>query len=441
MLTPITSDNVGSEQVQVRGNPQRIAYLLSQYPAISHTFFLNEVLALRKLGFHIETASINSIHPPGGGFPAVELQEAAQTFYIKQTPKPFILQLLIKTVFTDPSVILRGLSAALKLRPWDIPGTGYALFYLVEAIILGDWMKRRGLSHLHVHFGGAVATVGMLTSIAWQIPYSLTIHGPEEFYDVAPSFLEQKISLATFVTCISHYCRSQLLKISPVVGWPKFHVCRLGVQTEVFLPVPAVPRDRLHVVNVGRLHPAKGQMILLESFLELRRRGISARLSIVGDGVGGDALREFVRRNDLGDSVTLHGALSHPATRAILATADLFVLPSFAEGVPVALMEAMSMEIACVSTYVAGIPELIEAGEQGLLVPPSSVQALTEAMASLLTNDGLRRLIASAGRRKVLSQYDLASNIRVLAKVLEQHGLTAVNSHERLVSVSSQSAN
>ena len=414
----------------------RIAYLLSQYPAISHTFFLNEVLALRSLGFRIETASINSIHPPAGGFPAAEMQEAAQTFYIKQTPKLAILALLFRSVFTNTSVVLRGLSAAVRLRPWDIPGTGYALFYLVEAIILGDWMKRRGLSHLHVHFGGAVATVGMLTSVAWRIPYSLTIHGPEEFYDVGPPFLEQKIGLAAFVTCISHYCRSQVLKISPVADWPKFHVCRLGVQTEIFQPVTAASRDMLHIVNVGRLHPAKGQMILLESFRELQKRGVAARLSIIGDGTGADALRNFIERSDLSGLVTLHGALSHPATRAILGTADLFVLPSFAEGVPVALMEAMSMEVACISTYVAGIPELIEAGEQGLLVPPSSVQALTEAMESLLTNHNLRRLIAKAGRRKVLSDYDLATNIRRLASVFEQHGLSAAESHERLMSPS-----
>ena len=411
--------------VSAKSKTTRIAYLLSQYPAVSHTFFLNEVLALRARGLVIETASINSIRPPAGGFPAAEMEESSRTFYIKATPKPTILATLFKTLFTRPGVILRGLSAALRLRPWDIPGTGYALFYLVEAILLGDWMIRKECAHLHVHFGGSVATVGMLTSIAWEIPYSLTIHGPEEFYDVGSSFLEQKLRLATFVTCISHFCRSQLLKISPVAGWPKFHICRLGVQTKVFVPVPAPAGGRkvLHIVNVGRLHPAKGQMILLNSFRELNRRGLSARLSIVGDGDGREALLDFIHRNDLEDTVTLHGALSHPATRELLGTADLFVLPSFAEGVPVALMEAMSMEIACISTFVAGIPELIEPGDEGILVPPSSVHALTEAMALLLTEPDRRQRIASAGRHKVLSSYDLSININHLIDVFEQHGL------------------
>ncbi len=394
---------------------------------------------MRARGFAIETASINAIQPPSAGFPEAELLESERTFYIKETPRAAILGILIRTLFTRPGVLLRGLSASLRLRPWDIPGMGYALFYLLEAIILGDWMIRKGCRHLHVHFGGSVATVGMLTSIAWQIPYSLTIHGPEEFYDVGPSFLEQKIRLATFVTCISHYCRSQLLKISPIAGWPRFHVCRLGVQTSVFAPVPSTGRRVLHIVNVGRLHPAKGQMILLNAFRELNRLGHSARLSIVGDGVGIDALRNFIRKNDLEDFVTLHGALSHPATRELLATADLFVLPSFAEGVPVALMEAMSMEIACISTYVAGIPELIESGEQGLLVPPSSVPELTEAMGSLLTDHHLRRTIAVAGRRKVLSSYDLSVNINHLINVFEQYGLATTAPHETLTSPSRQS--
>jgi colanic acid/amylovoran biosynthesis glycosyltransferase len=401
----------------------RIAYLLSQYPAISHTFFLNEVVALRERGFVIETASVNSIHPPAGGFPPREMAESKRTFYIKQAAKPAMLGVLLKTLVTRPAVVWRGLVAALRLRPWDLPSMGYGLFYLVEAIVLGDWMLRKECTHLHVHFGGPVATVGMLTSIAWEIPYSLTIHGPDEFYDVGTSYLEEKIRLAKFVICISHFCRSQVSKISPVSGWSKFRVCRLGVRTDVFSPSPESGREKVHLVCVGRLNPAKGQMVLLRSFRELLRRGLKVRLSIVGDGVDYKTLSEFIHQNRLGETVTLHGALSHPATRELLAAADLFVLPSFAEGVPVALMEAMSMEVACISTYVAGIPELIESGSQGLLVPPSSESDLTEAIELLVTDPERRRALASAGRRKVLSSYDLSINIERLIEVFEEYGL------------------
>jgi glycosyltransferase involved in cell wall biosynthesis len=406
--------------------PTRIAYLLSQYPAISHTFFLNEVLLMRERGFSIETASVNSIHPPAGGFPEDEIREAARTFYIKETRKGAILKILLETLIRRPGVVGRGLSAALALRPWDLPGMAYSLFYLVEAMLLGEWMHRTECTHLHVHFGGSVATVGMLTSIAWEIPYSLTIHGPEEFYDVGASFLEQKLRQASFVTCISDFCRSQLCKIAPVASWGKFEVCRLGVRTAVFTPPPATTRETLHIMSVGRLHPAKGQMILLGAFRDLLDRGFQVRLSVVGDGDGRRSLEEFIETHKMKDSVTLHGALSHPATRALLGTADLFVLPSFAEGVPVALMEAMSMRVACISTFVAGIPELIEPGTQGLLVPPSSQTHLTEAMASLIEDPSRRMALATAGREKVLSSYDLYTNIGKLTEVFERHGLSSV---------------
>lgn len=405
--------------------PTRIAYLMSQYPAISHTFFLNEVLLLRERGFLIETTSINSILPPAGGFPENEMREAAQTFYVKETPKSAILRVLLVTLLQRPGVVARGLRAAFGLRPWELTGMRYALFYLVEALLLGDWMLRRGCTHLHVHFGGSVATVGMLTSIAWKIPYSLTLHGPEEFYDVGPSFLGKKLGQAKFVTCISHFCRSQAYKIAPVASWGKFEVCRLGVRTKVFVPAPETQRETLHIVSVGRLHPAKGQMILLGAFRELLNQGLEIRLSIVGDGEGRGALKEFIVAKGMSESVTLHGALNHPATRALLGTADLFVLPSFAEGVPVALMEAMSMEIACISTFVAGIPELIETGKEGLLVPPSSQPDLARAMATLVTDSALRAQLAKAGRAKVLSSYDLYTNIETLSGVFEKYGLSS----------------
>lgn len=387
---------------------------------------------MRERGFSIETASVNSIHPPVGGFPDDEMREAARTFYIKETPKLTILKVLLGTLLRRPEVIVRGLRASLGLRPWEMTGMGYALFYLVEAILLGDWMIRRGCTHLHVHFGGSVATVGMLTSMAWEIPYSLTVHGPEEFYDVGPSFLEKKLLQAKFVTCISHFCRSQLCKIAPFASWGKFEVCRLGVRTDVFTPAAKGKRDALHIVSVGRLHPAKGQMILLGAFRQLLQQGLRVHLSIVGDGDGRGSLEDFIKAQGMGASVTLHGALSHPATRGLLGTADLFVLPSFAEGVPVALMEAMAMEVACISTFVAGIPELIETGRQGLLVPPSSQSELAAAMSALILEPARRIELAAAGRSKVHSSYDLHTNINTFIGVFEKYGIGCADRREGL---------
>src|ERR1700733_9067179 len=217
----------------------RLAYLLSVYPATSHTFFLNEIAELRKLGFTIDVASINR---PAEAHSEAEESALASTYYLKATKPATILLVLLKVLFTRPQVVVRGLRAALALDGWNLPASCYALFYLAEALLLGAWLRQRGHTHLHVHFGGPVATVGMLASIAWQIPYSITIHGPDEFYDVDKFYLRRKVEHVLFVVCISDYCRSQVMKVSDPAHWSKLRVVRLGVDLQAF--VPALPRDR-----------------------------------------------------------------------------------------------------------------------------------------------------------------------------------------------------
>jgi glycosyltransferase involved in cell wall biosynthesis len=316
------------------------------------------------------------------------------------------------------------LRAALQLDGWNLPASCYALFYLVEAFLLGDWLRRRGHTHLHIHFGGPVATVGMLTSMAWRFSYSMTIHGPEEFYDVEKFYLRRKVERAQFVLCISDYCRSQVMKVCDPVHWAKLHVVRLGVDHRVFAPVPSpVPSitrsGAMEIVCVGRMVPAKGHLVLLRAFAKLLRCGYDLRLRLIGDGVERSGLESFVRSETIESAVIFEGSLSHEATRQKLARADIFVLASFAEGLPVALMEAMAMEVPCVSTFVAGIPELIRDSVEGLLVPPSSEQALFTALERVICDADFRRDLAAAGRRRVLAFYDLQHNVRLLADMLQ----------------------
>jgi glycosyltransferase involved in cell wall biosynthesis len=393
---------------------QKIAYLLSQYPAVSHTFFLNEVLQLRALGFIIETASINAVSAPADGFPQRERSEASRTFYVKSGSKATLLKTVLGAALSNPGMTWRGLRAALALEPMNLRASLYNLFYLAEAILVGDWMRSKGLDHLHVHFSGPVATVALLTSIAWEIPYSITAHGPDEFYNLDRFYLKEKMRRAKFVFCISNFCRSQLLRLSPTSDWPKFHICRLGVDETMFFPEPAI-NDPVRLVSVGRLHPSKGFLILLEAVAELKRRGCRISLDVIGGGVDREMLQRFIDRHNLLAEVTLHGAVSHTGARALLKGADIFVLASFAEGVPVALMEAMAMEIACVSTQVAGIPELIRNGVDGILVAPSSVAELVDALQGLVLDPVRRHALASSGRAQVLERYNLQKNVQHLA--------------------------
>jgi colanic acid/amylovoran biosynthesis glycosyltransferase len=408
-----------SRDVTVHAHP-RLAYLLSIYPATSHTFFLNEIAELRRLGFTIDVASINKPAQVGSG---LEGSELATTYYLKATAPARIFLVLLKVLLTQPRVVLRGLRAALQLDGWNLPASCYALFYLVEALLLGDWLRRRGHTHLHIHFGGPVATVGMLASMAWQISYSMMIHGPEEFYDVDKFYLRRKVERAQFVLCISDYCRSQVMKVCDAEHWAKLHVVRLGVDHRIFAPPPGRPpgMDRsgaMEIICVGRMVPAKGHLILLRAFAKLLRCGYRLQLRLIGDGTERSGLEAFARSEKIDASVIFEGSLNHEATRQKLTQADMFVLASFAEGLPVALMEAMAMEIPCVSTFVAGIPELIRDGVDGLLVPPSSEEDLFYAMVRMISDADLRHHLAAAGHRRVLELYDLQQNVRLLADTL-----------------------
>lgn len=397
----------------------RLAYLLSAYPAVSHTFFLNEITGLRKLGFTIDVVSINKPDLPTGKTSDAEAAALKETFYLKAMKPSHILWVLLKTIITRPFVVLRGVRAALALDGWNLPASCYALFYLAEALLLGDWLRQRGHTHLHVHFGGPVATVGMLASITWQIPYSITIHGPDEFYDVDKFYLRRKVQHAQFVVCISDYCRSQVMKVSDPANWKKLQVVRLGVDLHAFVPAP--PRDPggpTKMICVGRLVPAKGHLILLRSLAQLVRSGLDLQLRLIGEGPERPSIEAFIATHKLEDSVILEGALNHQATRQKLLQADIFVLASFAEGLPIALMEAMAMEIPCVSTFVAGIPELIRDGREGLLVPPSSEEALAVALQQLTCDLELRRRLAVAGRARVCESYDLTRNVALLADTM-----------------------
>jgi colanic acid/amylovoran biosynthesis glycosyltransferase len=416
-ISQVTLDN---RPIRLNSQRPRIAYLLSQYPAISHTFFLKEILGLKQLGFQVETASINPPDRPPHLLPAAEKLEASGTHYIKTVGSGKILRTIASLLFCDTRACLRGLGAALRLARWDIRDGLYALFYLGEALLLGKWMQKRDLHHLHIHFGGPVATVGMLASLAWDFSYSLTIHGPEEFYDVEQFYLSQKVQHASFIFCISNFCRSQLMKCAHPSHWDKLQVLRLGVDPEEFTPVSPSPRDTIRIVSVGRLVPAKGQLILLQAFYKLFHQGRRIQLTFVGDGPDREHLQQFVDKYDLAEHVIFCGALNHEQTRKQLMMADIFALASFAEGVPIALMEAMAMEIPCVSTSIAGIPELIRHNLDGLLVPASSVEILAAAIDQLVTDGELRRRLGASARARVIDCYNLPRNLHLLASAFEE---------------------
>lgn len=404
---------------------QRVAFLLSRYPAISHTFLLLEVLGLRARGVMVETISINQPDRPLHRLPSTEAAEARATHYLKgERSKLGALVEVLGIALRHPVVTARGMAAIRRLRGLTLRQRLFWHFYLAEALLVGQWMRQRGLHHLHVHFGGPVASVGMLVSAAWGLPYSLTIHGPEELQDVSRHQLRAKLDQASFVVCISDFCRSQLCQLTPPEEWNKFTVVRLGVDPAALLPAPrsSSPQTQpLRLVCTGRLVPEKGHRVLLEAILDLAQRGVALNVVLIGDGPERPMLEGFVRRHSLRSHISFAGALSHAETLRHVRAADIFVLASFAEGIPVALMEAMSFGVPCISTGIAGIPELIRSGHDGLLVAPGNVDQLTAAIESLLADPALRRFLGGSARQRIIRDYNLPLNQERLAAHFASH--------------------
>jgi len=393
-----------------------VAYLVSRYPAVSHTFILREVQGLRAMGLRVEVASVNAPDRLPERMSDGEREESEATYGIKRHGVRGALAALTWAAAMRPLALVRTLHEAFGL------GRGmrriYALAYAVEAVMVTRWMARRGLQHLHVHFGNEAAAVGMLAKTLGGVGLSLTIHGPDEFDDVPGQRLRQKVEAADLVVCISQFARSQLMRLTGPAQWTKLQLCRLGVDPARFVPSTAArAAGPVRLLSVGRLAPAKGQLLLLQACAQLRSEGLNFSLTLVGDGPDRVRLEEAVRHHRLNDCVLFTGALNQLEVRNELTRADAFVLPSLAEGIPVVLMEAMASGVPCVTSPVNGIPELIDHGHSGLLATPGDAQALADQLRQVIADAPLRHRLALAGRAKVERAFHLADNVARLAAI------------------------
>jgi colanic acid/amylovoran biosynthesis glycosyltransferase len=410
-------DRQGSSSADMRS----IAYLVSQYPKLSEAFILREVIQLRELGFQIDVASINSPDRNADELTEEESAEAGRTYRLKKHGLKGAAKAHFQTLLTNFIGYLRGLRLVLRLGGLDLERLAFSFAYFTEALMVGVWMSRMKHRHLHVHLGSQAATVGMYVRRTFGFGLSLTVHGPDEFYDARGQYLEQKIAAADFICCISFFARSQLMKCAPYAHWSKLVVSRLGVDPNLFLPTPirAAP-EAFEILCVGRLTPAKGQHLLIEALERLLQQGWRVKLRFVGGGTDEASLRQLAAQIKNSQFVIFEGAVNQNYIRDLYAKADLFCIPSFAEGIPVVLMEAMAMGIPCVTTRITGIPELIRDGIDGLLVAPSDLDGLVDALAKLMGDVELRKRIARSGRERVQEQYDLRKNVQKLAAIFDE---------------------
>lgn len=399
----------------------KIAYLANPYPAISHTFIFREIEALRREGFHIATASIHRT-PHLEKMSKEEQREAQNTYVLEETTLATGLLALLETLTHSPLGFCRMTIKALSFTKGSKSTLKKSLGYLAEAILLISWMRKQNISHIHEHFGNPTALVALLCKTYGGFSYSLSLHGPDIFYTIDNGRLYEKVSSATFVRCISNYCKSQVLQVLDYSKWSRQKIVRCGVDPKVFRPVKKKEHGKPTLLCVGRLCPAKGQHILLESCAAMTKNGMDFKLVLVGDGPDRKSLEELAIKLGIMQHITFTGALGQLEVQSHYRKADIFVLPSFAEGVPVVLMEAMSMELPVVSTRITGIPELIDDEKNGLLSPPGDAAELSRLLTRLMGNSELSKKLGSAGRKKIIAQYDQWKNNKKLADLFRQYG-------------------
>lgn len=347
------------------------------YPKVSHAFIRREILALEALGTPVRRYSIR--RSPETLVDPADVAEAEKTTVLLEGKGRLVWD-AAKWLLARPGRLVRGLRMAWRLAPGGMGALVKQLIYLVEAAGLAARCRREGVTHLHAHFGTNPASVSLLCHVVGGPSYSFTVHGPDEFDAPMALRLGLKVEHARFAVAISQYGRSQLCRWSRVVDWAKIHVVRCGVD-EGFLegeltPPPAERR----FVCVARLSEQKGLPVLVEAMRLLKERGVEATVELIGDGPLRGMLEARVREAGLEGRVVFRGNQPSDEVRRAIMAARALVLPSFAEGLPVVLMEALALGRPAITTQIAGIPELIRPGETGWLVPPGDAEALAGAM-------------------------------------------------------------
>lgn len=396
--------------------PRHIGYFTNQYPAVSHTFIRREIQALESLGWQVSRFAIR-IHP-SGVIDEADVAEAGLTRFIVKTSPGEFLTILLKEVLLNAARFLRTLWFGFRFDRQHARTPLKTLVCFFEACVLKTWVTQEGINHLHVHFGTNSATIAMFAKLLGGTDFSFTVHGPEEFDKPETLGLNAKIKHAKFVVAISSFGKSQLYRWADVGDWQKISVVHCGLADD-FLRAPPVPvPEQPRLVCVGRLCEQKGQMVLLQALAVLVAEQVSVKLVMVGDGPLRGEIETFIQNHQLQDHVELTGSLSGEQVRMQLKQSRAFILPSFAEGLPVVIMEAFAMGRPVISTYVAGIPELVVNGENGWLAPAGSVEDLVAAMRlALFASPEALAEMGRKGRQRVMDQHAVATEAKKLARL------------------------
>jgi glycosyltransferase involved in cell wall biosynthesis len=395
----------------------KIAYLINDYPKISHSFIRREILALERQGFEVQRLAIRGW---AGTLPDEEdRRERERTRYVLREGSVALLAPTLLAMLRAPVRFLGALCLTLQMaRESDRP-LPYHLAYLAEACRILPWLTTFGARRLHAHFGTNSTDVAMLVRALGGPPYSFTVHGPEEF--LRPIGLREKIRRSAFVVAVSSFGRSQLCLWTRYPDWPKVKIVHCGLEKSFYEDAPNPPSTAPRFICVGRLVAEKGQLLLIEAVARLAAKGLWFELVLAGDGPLRPQLEKLVEDSGLQSRVRITGWISGNQVREEILAARALVLPSFAEGLPVVIMEAMALRRPVLATYVAGIPELVCNRETGWLIPAASVDELANAIENCLAQapEELRKM-GEMARCRVIARHAIDEQAARLAGLFRE---------------------
>ncbi|MDY6866960.1 MAG: glycosyltransferase [Chloroflexota bacterium] len=401
-----------------------IGYITQQFPSLTTTFIYREVLALRKVGFNINTFAIWKPNVDKLSDESKHLVDSS--FYVFPMSRTKFLMAHLYFLMTHPIKYISTFFFLLTRPGESIANKKRTFFHFFEAIYLALDAKRENIRHIHAHFTVNAATIAFIIARMLDISFSMTVHN-NIFTDRV--ILKEKVKAAKFMIVISEFSRDFLLNLFPKENLDsKFHIVHCGVSPDDFQPAAhKTPNQRPLIFSVSQLAERKGYPVLLEACKILAERGCDFDCMIAGDGPERAILERLREEYQLQDRVQLLGIVFQEQLVDYLNQTDIFVLPCVTaangdmDGVPVALMEAMAMELPVISTYVSGIPELIEDGQSGLLVEERDAVALADAIQRLLEDQKLRQDLGKGGRCKVSQEYNIFDNAAQLASLFEHH--------------------
>jgi glycosyltransferase involved in cell wall biosynthesis len=394
----------------------KLAYLLNTYPAPSGTFIRGEIEALEAQGVTVTRLAVRRYD--GQLVDAADVREQERTRYLLDGNVAGLCGATLKEAIVNPRGLLRALPSWLRLLRNAGGGFVRHTAYLMQAAALKQTTARLGVDHVHSHFSNNAVAVAMLSRRLGGPSYSFTAHGPDEFAEPERQSFPEKIGRAAFVIAISTYCRTLLMELARDEGArTKIHIARCGLALERFTVAPPIENGNRTLVCVGRLCPQKGQVHIPAAVAALKPRFPDIKVVLVGDGESRNAIEREIERHGVAREVVLHGWATNEEVRRLIAESRALLLPSYAEGLPIVIMETFGIGRPVISTTIAGIPELVDS-DCGWLVAPGDHEALVAAMGTALaaSPETLHRM-GLEGRRRVDELHDrrrLATRLRQL---------------------------